>query len=142
VTAASYFYVSAKHKIATGVIDLDTDTLGVMLVTDTYTPAAAHDFRNDVTNEASGTGYTTSGQALTGVTVTISGEEVRIDCDDPSWATATITARAAIFYKRRGGASSADELICSCRFTPNADVTSTAGTFTVQIPANGFAALT
>ena len=51
--------------------DWDTDTIKVMLTTSLYTPDQdTHDFKNDVTNEVTGTGYTAGGQALTNKTVT------------------------------------------------------------------------
>jgi len=48
-----------------------------------------------------------------------------------SWTTATITARAGVIYKSRGGLASADELVAYVDF--GTDVTSTAGTFSVTI---------
>jgi hypothetical protein len=52
-------------------IDIDSDTLKVMLTTSAYTPDQdTHDYKNDVTNEITGTGYTAGGAALTTVTVT------------------------------------------------------------------------
>jgi hypothetical protein len=47
-----------------------------------------------------------------------------------SYASSTITARKQVCYKSRGGASSADELVFVNDF--GSDVTSTAGTFTVN----------
>jgi hypothetical protein len=46
-----------------------------------------------------------------------------------NWASSTITARAAVIYKSRGGASSADELVCYVDF--GADVSSSAATFSL-----------
>ena len=46
-----------------------------------------------------------------------------------SWSTATITARGAVYYKSRGGASSADELVAYVDF--GGDVSSTGATFTL-----------
>ena len=103
-----------------------------MLVTSTYSPNKdTHDYRDDVTNEVSGTGYTAGGQAVT-VTVTDDTANDRQDVSftDVSWASSTITARAAVIYKSRGGASSADELVCYIDF--GADVSTTAGTFTLD----------
>jgi hypothetical protein len=41
-----------------------------------------------------------------------------------------LTARKAVYYKSRGGASSADELVAVDDF--GSDVTTTAGTFTLN----------
>jgi hypothetical protein len=124
-------------KVMNGNIDLDTDTLKIMLTTSAYTPNQdTHDFRDDVTNEvgASGT-YAAGGSAIANKSLTYDGasNEVRFVWDDLSWTGATITARTAVLYKSRGGASSADELIAYC--TESADVSSTASTFTVDVPA-------
>lgn len=130
------WYGNGLLKTVTGSIDLDTDTFKIMLTTSSYTPDQdAHDFRNDVTNEVSGTGYTAGGATLSGVSVAYDSgtNEVRISWSDPSWAASTLTARTAVIYKSRGGASSADELVAYC--TESGDVTSSAGTFTVDLPS-------
>ena len=62
---ADVIYNSFKRDIMNGSIDLDTDTIKVMLVTSTYTPNQdTHTKRSDVTNEVSGTGYTAGGATL------------------------------------------------------------------------------
>lgn len=121
-----------------GSIDLDTDTINVMLVTSTYTPDQdAHTKRSDITNEVSGTGYSAGGAALAGKAVTVDNtdNEGVFDANDLTWSTSTITARGAVLYKARGGASSADELICYIDF--GSDKSSTAGNFTLQWAAEG-----
>ena len=130
------WYGLGLQKMLTGSIDFDTDTIFMMLAQSTYTPDQdTHDFRNDVTNEASGAGYSTGGKTVGTVTASYDAatNEVRFVWPDVAWTTASITARTAVIYKSRGGASSADELIAYC--TESADVTSTANTFTVDIPA-------
>jgi hypothetical protein len=130
------WYGNGLLNICKGNIDLDTDTFKIMLTTSTYTPDQdLHDFRDDVTNEVTGTGYTAGGVALTGVSVTYNstGNKVEISWTDPTWSTSTITARTAVIYKSRGGASSADELLAYV--TNDADVSSTGATFTVDLPA-------
>ena len=62
---ADVLYNSFKRDIMNGSIDLDTDTINVMLVTSTYTPDQdAHTKRSDITNEVSGTGYTAGGSRI------------------------------------------------------------------------------
>ena len=62
VTAA--WYGKAMLSILNKEVDLDTDTLKVMLCTSTYTPNQdTHQYKSDVTNEVSGTGYTATGLA-------------------------------------------------------------------------------
>lgn len=130
-----HWYGNGMLKVMTGAIDLDTDTFKMMLCTSSYTPDQdAHDFRNDVTNEVTGTGYTAGGATLSGIGATYDSatNQVRIKWTDPTWSTSTITARVAVIYKSRGGASSADELVAYC--VESGDVTSTAATFTADLP--------
>lgn len=132
---ASLVYQSFLYDVLTGSIDMNTDDFYVMLVTSTYTPDKdAHDKRDDVTNEVVGTGYT-SGGVESAVTVTNDTANDRIDItfDAVSWTDATITARAAVIYKRRGGASSADELVAYVDFGSN--VSSTAAAYSVTFTA-------
>lgn len=128
---ASLIYNSAIDEMARGDIDFDTDTFKAMLVTSSYTPNKdTHEFRDDVTNEVSGTGYTAGGVA-SAVTVTkdTANNKVTIQLGAVSWASSTITARGCVYYKSRGGASSADELVCYADF--GSDVSSSGGTFSV-----------
>ena len=128
---ASLIYNSAVDDMARGAIDFDTDTFKVMLVTSSYTPNKdTHDKRDDVTNEVSGTGYTAGGvtSACT-VTKDTANDRVTLSFAAVNWASSTITARAAVIYKSRGGASSADELVCYVDF--GADVSSSSATFSL-----------
>lgn len=130
---ASLIYNSALRDEATGAIDYDTDSFKVMLVTSGYTENKdTHTKRSDVTNEVTGTGYTAGGQT---VTVTVSAVDTANDCVDitfaqVTWPSSTITARKAVYYKSRGGASSADELVAVNDF--GSDVTTSSGTFTLN----------
>jgi hypothetical protein len=131
-------YGQGALNVLTGSIDLNTDTFKLMLATNAYTPDIdTHDFRNDVTPEVTGTGYTTGGVTLTTVTATYdsANNRVKFDADDVSWTTSTITARYAVIYKSRGGASSADELLLYIDF--GADVVSTGGTFAITFDSLG-----
>ena len=127
---ASLIYDSFVFDAVTGAIDTNTDTFYAMLVTSAYTPnKKTHTKRSDVTNEVVGTGYTAGGAAsVCTVTNVTASDNVTLAFAAVAWATSTITARAAVIYKRRGGASSADELVGYVDF--GADITSTADTFT------------
>jgi hypothetical protein len=99
---ANAIYNSFKKDIMSGAIDLDTDTIKVMLVTSSYTPNIdTHDFMDDVTNEVSGTGYTAGGAELASKTVTVdtTDDEGVFDAADLTWSTSTITARGAVLYR-------------------------------------------
>ena len=128
---ASLVYNSAIYDMVRGLVDFDTDTFKVMLVSSSYAASQDnHDKRDDVTNEVSGTGYTAGG-VTTACTVAQdnANDRVTLSFAAASWATSTITARGAVIYKSRGGAASADNLVCYIDF--GADVTSTAATFTL-----------
>lgn len=127
---ASIIYTSFFNDVFKGNIDCDTDTFYAMVVTNTYTENKdSHTKRSDITNEVTGTGYTAGGQA---VTVTVSAVDTANDRQElvigsVSWASSTITgARKLIVYKRRGGASSADELVCCV--DNGSDVSTSSGT--------------
>jgi hypothetical protein len=127
---ASLIYNSAIDDMARNNIDFDTNTFKAMLVTSSYTPNKdTHDKRDDVTNEATGTGYTAGG-VTTACTVTkdTANDRVTLQFAAVSWATSTITARALVIYKSTGTAST-DNLVAYNDF--GSDVSSTAGTFSV-----------
>ena len=128
---ASLLYNSFVDDLARGAIDADADTFKVMLVTSTYAPNKdTHTKRSDVTNEVTGIGYTAGGTASAAtITKNTATDQVTIAFASVNWPTSTITARAAVIYKSRGGASSADELVAYVDFL--SDITSTADTFTV-----------
>lgn len=128
---ATLIYTSFFEDLARGAIDLDTDTFKVLLTTSTYTENKdTHTKRSDVTNEVTGTGYTAGGNTAT-ITITKDTANDRLDVTlgGTTWPTSTITARKAVYYKSRGGASSADELVAV--IDNGSDVTSTGATFTL-----------
>lgn len=97
-----------------------------------YTSAATISAASTVytaTGEVVGTGYTAGGATLTGITQALDGTTAIMDFTDPTWATATITARGAMIYDSTNGNKTRAVLDFG------ADVTSTAATFSVQLPA-------
>lgn len=129
---SSLIFNRALELWARGSIDFDTDSFKVMLTTSAYTEDKdAHDFRNDVTNEVSGTGYTAGGNSVTvSVTLDTANDRVDISLGGTTWPSSTITASKAVYYKARGGASSADELVAVNDF--GGDVVTSSGTFTLN----------
>jgi hypothetical protein len=131
---ASLIYDSFFDDLAKNNIKTTTDTFKMLLVTATYSPnKGTHAKRSDVTNEVTGTGYTAGGQTVA-LTTTNDTTNHRLDITIGSpagWTSSTITARAGVVYKSRGGASSADELVCYLDF--GADIASTNGTFSVSV---------
>ena len=120
---------SFKQQILLGEHDLDTDVIKIAL----YTSAAdlgAATTAYTTSGEVVGAGYTAGGNTLTGATVSLSGTTAFVDFADTTWTTATITARGALIYN----SSKSNKAIAVLDF--GADKTSTAGSFTVQMPAN------
>lgn len=129
---ASLVFNKALEAWAKGLIDFDTDTFKVMLTTAAYAEdKGVHDFRNDVTNEVSGAGYTAGGNSVS-VNVSLDAANNRIDITlgGTTWPSSTITARKAVYYKSRGGAPAADEVIAVNDF--GEDKVSASGTFTLN----------
>jgi hypothetical protein len=82
------------------------------------------------TNEVAGAGYTATGAALSGFSVTLDTDTAILDwTTDPTWPAATITARGALIYN----SSRSNKAVAVLDF--GADIASTNGTFTVQLPA-------
>lgn len=129
---ATFVYNSCPDDMARGNIDFDLpNSFKAMLVTSSYVANKdTHDRRDDVTNEVAGTGYTAGGNAVT-VTVTkdTALDKVTIQLGALTWPSSTITARSCVYYRARGGASSADELVAVIDF--GSDVASSGGTFAV-----------
>ena len=85
--------------------------------------------------EVTGSGYTAGGTVLQGIVIDQTGTTAYIDwTTDPSWASATFTARGCQIWNTSGSASVAT-------FDFGQDYTATNGTFTVQLPAAGATAV-
>ena len=138
---ADIIYNSALLDIATGLIDLDTDTFYILLTDASYTPNRdTHAFRSDITGElpAAG-GYVTGGFALTGVAVAQDNPGDRVVMDANDWVQAlTFTgARWGVMYKRRGGAATADELVKAFDFGSELDADSGVANFEIRFGVDG-----
>lgn len=134
---SSTMYNSAKVKFGQKTFNWASDTYKIMLVNG-YTPSAsAHSTRADVTNEASGTGYTAGGATLAGCADTQdnTGNQAKYTATNPTWASSSFSATGAVIYQSNGGAASGDPLVCYLDF--GGTVTSSSNTFTVQFAANG-----
>lgn len=116
---------------------LEAEDHKVSMVTDTYTPNFdTHDFFADLTNEVTGTGYTTGGATVTATEVTLASGVLTFDTADVSWATSTIAnAMAGVFATTVSGAAT-DQLIFLSDFVTAAS--SSGGTFTIQVAAAGW----
>ena len=125
-------------------IDWDTDSIRVMLLDNTLEPDQdVDDYIDDVSaNEVAGTGYTAEGELLAAKTITYTGATNKFMLDntaDTVWTTSTITARYAVIYVD-SGTPSTSALIAYVDF--GADVSSSAGSFTITWAAAGIVEIT
>ena len=120
---------SFKQQILLGEHDMDTDVIKIALYTSAATLGEATTAYS-TSDEVVGTGYTAGGNTLTGASVSLTGTTAFVDFSDTTWTTATITARGALLYN----SSKSNKAVAVLDF--GSDKTSTAGSFTVQVPAN------
>lgn len=130
------FYDSCAKDFATGVFVWVSGTYNILLMTTTYTYSAAHNFRDDITNEVTGTNYTAGGLALDNKSASAANPTVLTSDDEviAQNAGGFTTARKYAFAKITGGASSTDPLVAYGLF--GADVGNVAGPLTLDVPAS------
>ncbi len=114
----------------------------VMLTTATFVPDQdVNDYKDDVTNEvtnAAGSAYTAGGQVLANKTIgyTAGTNVTKLDCDDPTWANATITGVKNLIVYNDTPATAATKPLLGFGTLDNA-VSPDAGTLTIQLDAAG-----
>ena len=121
---------SFKSEILDEQHDLVADTLKIAL----YTSSASLDAATTAfttSNEISGTGYSSGGVELTSRTVSTSGTTAFFDADDPTWTSASFTARGALIYN----STNSNKAIAVLNF--GGDFTVSSGTFRIVFPAAG-----
>jgi glucose dehydrogenase len=114
-----------------------TGTLKVALMNG-YTFTETHSFWSDVSaSEASGTGYTSGGQAVDNVTVTQSdaNDGAYLDHDDEVFSSISVTSDGAIWYWDTGTPSTS--LLLQYDTFSSGSQTVTSGSITVTPPATG-----
>jgi len=124
--------------------DLLDDTLKVMLCTSGYTPDQdAHDYKNDVTNEITGTGYTAGGATLGSKSLTYTGatNKTVLDAADVQWPSSSLTARTAVLYNATGGGADASRGLIGYQQS-DADIISSGGNFDIVWNASGIMEIT
>lgn len=124
---------SYKQEILEGV-HASADTYKIALYTSAATLGATTTAYS-ATNEATGTGYTAGGATLAGLSTGLSSGTAYLTFSDPSWASSSITARGCLIYN----SSKSNKAVAVFDF--GQDVTSTNGTFTVDLPAAGASSL-
>lgn len=131
------FYTSFAEDLADAGLDWVADDIRIMLMANAYTFSAAHNFRDDITNEiANGNGYATGGLALDSKTASAANPCVMTAADEiiAQNGAGFTTARKYALTKILGGASSADPLIT---YGANgADFGNVAGQLTLDVPSS------
>ena len=131
---ASTNFTNLTRNITQARHNFSSDTLKVLLVSSVPSEANfdAWVARSDITNEITGTGYTTGGiaQAYTfdALDTTNNRQSVTLTNISSGWTSATFTAYGAIIYKNSGTAST-DYLISFVDF--GGAVTCTSGPFSI-----------
>lgn len=125
-------------------IDFLSDTIKVSLHTSSYTPdQSAHKFRSSTTatEVASGNGYTTGGVTLAGKTLAVAGNVATFDSStDPTWSTATFTARYAVIYDDTPATDATKPLLAYIDF--GADLSPSNGSLVITFNASGIFTMT
>jgi len=143
-TGTFNFYDALKKNIANGAIDIDTDTLTVLLCTNSYVPdSASHEFVNNVTNEIVGNGY--ARMDLINRQWVVSGGadgQMKLDSNDPVFSAVggSIVARYWVLTDTQTGNDATSPLISWGLIDDAvADVTVTNGNnLTLTVNASGW----
>ena len=138
---ANKLYNDAKVQMAKGLLDLsDATKMKVMLVSTSY--VGTSDIDSDTmtqvnAGEISGTGYVAGGKLLTNAAVTVddANDLAKLDGDDLTWGSSTITAGGAVIWYD----DTSDYPIALIDF--GGDKVSSAGDFKITWDANGILTL-
>lgn len=101
MAAPTLVYTNSPKHAVLSLLALGTPKL--LLATDSYSPDQdAHEFADDITDEAAGTGYTTGGISLDNVDVLVdtATNTVTLDADDISGIS--VSCRWAVIYVDTG----------------------------------------
>lgn len=113
-------------------------TFKMALMTSSYTPDADnHAFYSDLTNEASGSGYTSGGNAVANLTITQdnTNDRANVDFDDVTFTGVSLTDVDSFVLYEDTGTASTSTLILYAEFSEGAQTFS--GDITVSPPAAG-----
>lgn len=114
--------------------DLTADTLKWEIVSDSYTPDFnVHDEEADITNEVTGTGYTTGGEAVVGNTWAAASGFATLDHNDISLSNTTLSSIKGLVHF--DDTLAGDPLISALNLPSTYNTSS--GTFAVTLDANG-----
>ena len=121
---------SFKSEILQEGHQLATDTIKLALFTSSASLGAGTTAYS-TSNEVSGTGYSAGGETLTSKAVSTTGTTAHFDAADPTWTSASFTARGALIYN----STNSDKAIAVLDF--GGDFTVSSGTFKIIFPAAG-----
>lgn len=131
------FYPSVARQLFVGSVwDWVANTINIMIMTNTYTFSATHDFRDDITNEVTGTNYTAGGLALDNKTASAANPTVLTANDEviAQSAGGFANGRKYALTKITGGAANTDPLLCYGAAA--GDFGNVAGQLTLDVPAS------
>lgn len=127
-----YVATSFKVELLTGVHDFTNSTGHAFkwaLFTNAWTGNSASTTGYTATNETSGTNYTAGGTSTANVTPSADGTTAITDWPDPTWTSASITARFTQLYN----SSVSNKAVASWDF--GTDQTASGGNFVLVLPA-------
>lgn len=129
MTTSAAICNSFKQELLAMTPHTAADTYKIALYTNAAATLNKSTTAYTATGEITGTGYTAGGTALSGFAVTLDTDTAILDwTTDPTWPTSTITADTALIYN----SSRSNKAVAVLKFT---SATSTAATFTIQLPA-------
>jgi hypothetical protein len=139
MTYTAHKFPQAELKAYSKLLDLTSDTLKVILgnaagpidlSTAGIQACVTHADWKAIVAEITATGYTAGGATLASVSLSVTGDVLKLTCADPVWASSTITANQAMFYD-----ATAD--VCLAFWDFGGAISSTVDNFTLHIPTNG-----
>ena len=129
MTTTAAFVNSFKQELLAMTPHTAADVYKIALYTDAAATLNKGTTAYTATGEITGTGYTAGGATLVGFATSLDTDTAILDwTTDPTWPTSTITADTALIYN----SSRSNKAVAVVKFT---SATSTAATFTVQLPA-------
>ena len=128
MSIAQTLTTSFKQQLLQGVHDFSTDTFYMALYTANADIGAATTVYT-ATGEISGTVYVPGGQAMTGISVSVTDTTAFVNFSNVVWTPGAFTARGALIYN----SSKSNKSVAVLDF--GADKTTTTS-FTVVMPAN------
>lgn len=123
--------------------DWDTDTVKCMLTTSTYAVSQDnHNYKDDVTNEVSSSGYSAGGATISPLTASYTGgtNVYALDGSDAAWTGVTFTTRYAVVYNSTPGSDATRPLLSYVDF--GADQSPAGVNFTIAWDAAGIVKVT